>query len=107
MTDNQPVADFIQKLGFTGIPEVEQMLDEFYQQFGGFAITLYFNTNIGSSSLYVNISTGDNNAAINAGLVQTITAAYGSHSNGVFVSAGQTISCTIDEISECIPVGGF
>jgi hypothetical protein len=34
MTDNQPVADFIQKLGFTGIPEVEQMLDEFYQQFG-------------------------------------------------------------------------
>jgi hypothetical protein len=34
MTDNQPVADFIQKLGFTGIPEAEQMLDEFYQQFG-------------------------------------------------------------------------
>jgi hypothetical protein len=94
MTDNQPVADFIQKLGFTGIPEVEQMLDDFYQQFGGFAITLYFNTNTGFSSLYVNISTGDNNAAIKAELVQTIKGVSGSHSNGVFISEGQTMSCT-------------
>jgi hypothetical protein len=40
----------------------------------------------------VNHSTGDNDNAINSGLVQTIKGAFGSHSSGVFVYAGQSIS---------------
>jgi len=90
--NSPPVKDLISKLGFTGVPQLEQALDDFYNQFGGFGISIYYDTETNGLGLYVNISQGNSDDAINSGLVQCMKAAFGQHVGSIDVLAGTSIN---------------
>ena len=89
--NSPPVNELFKKLGFTGIPELEQALDEFYEEFGGFGISIFYDTHNNHLGLYVNHKKGSSDAAKNSMLVQTMKAAFGGVVGEVYVSAGSSI----------------
>ncbi|TSA26388.1 MAG: hypothetical protein D4R67_07905 [Bacteroidetes bacterium] len=89
--NSPPVKDLVKKLGFTGIPELEQALDDFYDEFGGFGITVFYDTHTKNSGLYINHTKGDSEAAKNSVLAQSMKSAFEAFSDGVYVYAGSSI----------------
>lgn len=90
--NSPPVKELFKKLGFTGISELEQALDDFYAEFGGFGISIFYDTHNNHLGLYVNHIKGSSDAAINSALVQTMKAAFGRFVGEVYVYAGSSIN---------------
>jgi len=84
--NSPPVKDLFSKLGFADIPELETALDDFYQEYGGFGISLFYDTNTGNYGLYVNHEKGSN--AQNSTLISKMKGAFGTE----FVYSGSTIN---------------
>ncbi len=89
--NSPPVKDLFEKLGFTGIPELEQALDDFYTEFGGFGISIFYDTHTNNLGLYVNHKKGSSYDAEHSTLVQCMKAAFDSFVGTVYVSAGSSI----------------
>jgi len=90
--DSPPVKDLISKLGFTGVPQLEQALDDFYNQYGGFGISMFYDTETHNIGLYVNHEQGNSNDAKNSVLVQSMAGAFDAFGGTVYVYAGQSIN---------------
>ncbi|MCF8227807.1 MAG: hypothetical protein K9G58_09925 [Bacteroidales bacterium] len=89
--NSPPVKDLFSKLGFSGIPELEAALDDFHNEFGGFGISVFYDTHTHNLGLYVNHTKGSNEAAKNSNLVQGMKAAFDKLSGTVYVFAGSSI----------------
>ena len=79
------VKEIFKKLGFGDFAELEQAMDEFYQEYGGFGITIFYDTHTNHTGLYVNHEKGS--GAENSALIQALKGAFGSH----YVYAGKDI----------------
>ena len=90
--NSPPVEDLFKKLGFTGIPELEQALDDFYTEFGGFGISIFYDTHTNNLGLYVNHKKGSSYAAEHSTLVQSMKVIFDGAVGTVYVLAGSSIS---------------
>ena len=80
------VKEIFKKLGFSDFAELELAMDAFYQEYGGFGITIFYDTHTNHTGLYVNHEKGT--GAENSALIHAMKGAFGSH----YVYAGKDIS---------------
>jgi len=92
LLNHQPIANLASKLGFPGAAELEAALDDFYNQYGEFAISLFYNCNTGSISLYANTQNSKGSEAVNSDLMQTIANAFSPHASKVYLYSGNSIN---------------
>ena len=82
---NTGVQNIIGKLGFDDFEALEQAMDAFYQEYGGFGITLFYDTHTSNTGLYVNHEKGSD--AENSELIKAMKDSFGTD----YVYAGHTI----------------
>ena len=82
---------FFEKLGFPSLDLLFQAMDDFHQEFGGFAFSTAYDTHTHNLSIYVNHTQGSSDAAKNHILTQTIKDAFEPFVSGVWVYAGSHI----------------
>ncbi len=92
LIDHEPILNMAAKLGFQGAADLQTALDDFYNQYGEFAISLFYNCNTGSISLYANTQNGKSNSAVNSTLMQTIGNAFAAHASKVYLYSGNSIN---------------
>ena len=83
--DSPPVKDLFKLLGFGDIDELEQAMDDFYNEYGGFGISLFYDTHTNHYGIYVNHEKGS--GAENSDLIKKMKGAFNTN----FVYAGHTI----------------
>lgn len=88
------IKDLAKKLGFTIPDNLFFAVEEFYNQFGGFGITLAWDKYTNNMEIYVNHLSGSSHDAINNVLIQKIKSAFEGEAKHVYVSAGNSISDT-------------
>ncbi len=79
------------KLGFDIPADLIFALEEFHNEFGGFAISMGYSTNTKNLSIYVNHKEGSSDDAKNHPLIQGIKSAMAKHVHYVSVYAGHSI----------------
>ena len=82
---------FFKKLGYNDLELLFQAMDEFHQEFGGFAFTAVYDTHTNNLAINVNHKQGSNEDAINHLLTQTMKAAFEPLAHKVYVHAGSQI----------------
>jgi len=92
LVNNPPVKDFISKMGFSSPEAFGIALDQFYAESGEFAISLFFNSNTHSASLYVNTSSKSTFDASNSTLIQNIATAINPFVSNVYILTGNSIN---------------
>jgi len=92
LVNNPPVKELVSKLGFTSPVALGLALDEFYAQSGEFAISMMYNTNTRSASLYVNTATKSGFDAAGSTLVQNIANALSPFVSKVYIMQGNNIN---------------
>lgn len=87
------IKELAKKLGFTIPADLIYGLELFYNEFGGFGISMGWSKKTHNLSIYVNHIKGNSEAAINSFLIQGMKAAFesNSHVDAVFVCAGYNI----------------
>ena len=78
---------FAKGLGFESIDELLQLMDDFHQNFGGFAFAAMDDSHTHNSSLYVFHTEGSNDAAKAHEFTQKIKKSMESNSSGVWLYA--------------------
>jgi hypothetical protein len=79
------VQNIFNKLGFADFGELEAAMDAFYQEYGGFGISIFYDTHTNNTGLYINHEKGS--GAENSDLVNAMKGAFGSN----YVYAGKNI----------------
>ncbi len=79
------------KLNFGSYEELVQVLDDFWQNYGGFAITIAFNTHTQNASVYVNYEHGKSSDVKHHPLVEAIKSLANDFADEVFVYEGKDI----------------
>ena len=85
------IKDLAKKLGFEIPDDLFFALEEFHNEFGGFAISMGYSTNTHNLSIYVNHKDGSSNDAKNHPLIQAMKSAMAKHVRTVYVYAGHSI----------------
>ena len=78
---------FAKGLGFESIDQLLQLMDDFHQNFGGFAFAAMDDSHTHNSSLYVFHTEGSNDAAKDHEFTQKIKKSMESNSSGVWLYA--------------------
>jgi hypothetical protein len=82
---------FFEKLGFPSLDLLFDAMDDFHQQFGGFAFSTAYDSHTHNLSIYVNHKQGSSEDAKNHLLTQTLKAAFEPYVSSVYVYAGSNI----------------
>jgi hypothetical protein len=90
--NHQPITNLAAKLGFSDINALIQAMDSFYSLTGEFALSLFYNCNTGSITLYANTQNGSQNEVLNEPLILSIASAFKAHASSVYVYAGNSIN---------------
>ena len=85
------IKDLAKKLGFDIPDDLFFALEEFHNEFGGFAISMGYSTNTHNLSIYVNHKDGSSHDAKNHPLIQAIKSALAKHVHHVSVYAAHSI----------------
>lgn len=83
--------EFCKKLGFADLDLLFEAMDEFHQEFGGFAFSCAYDSHTNNLGLYVNHKQGNSEAAKEHLLTQTIKCAFEPFVHKVYVHAGSHI----------------
>ena len=89
--NSPPVKELYKKLGFENYDLLGQALDDFYNEFGGFGISIFYDTHTNNLGLYVNHEKGSSTSAENSVLVQAMAGAFDSFVHTVYVRAGSSV----------------
>ena len=92
LVNNPPVKEFVSKMGFSSPEALGLALDQFYAESGDFAISLFYNSNTHSATLYVNTSGKSNLNAANSTLIQNIASAINPFVSKVYIMTGNSIN---------------
>ncbi|NOR88330.1 MAG: hypothetical protein GQ527_12045 [Bacteroidales bacterium] len=87
----EPVLKTLDKLGFSSFDVFEDLLDDFYDKFGGFAISTAYSTHSHNLSLYVNHEKGSSHDAEHHPLIEMIKGGLDPFCHHVAVYAGKDI----------------
>jgi hypothetical protein len=90
--NHEPIVDLAAKLGFSDINTLIEAMDDFYSLTGEFAISLFYNCNTGSITLYANTQNGSQNEVLNSSLMQSMANAFAAHASHVYVYSGNSIN---------------
>jgi len=90
--NHAPIVNLAAKMGFSDIAELIAAMDDFYAATGEFAISLFYNTNTGSITIYANTQNGDRDAAVNTALLQSLANAFAPHASAVYIHSGNSIN---------------
>ncbi len=85
------IKDLAKKLGFDLPDDLFFALEEFHNEFGGFAISMGYSTNTHNLTIYVNHKDGSSSDAKNHPLIQAMKSALSKHVKHVYVYAGHSI----------------
>ncbi len=91
LKNKPPTNHFHSDLGFASVDAFAQIVNEFYNLFGNFAISLAYDTHTKNISIYVNHEKGNTNQVESHLLVQNIKNAISPHVNGVWLFSGKNI----------------
>lgn len=92
LVNNPPVKELISKLGFTSPEALGLALDQFYAESGDFAISLFYNNNTRSVTIYVNTVNQVNLDAPGSTLIQNIANALNPFVSKVWIVTGRNIN---------------
>lgn len=92
LVNNPPIKELVSKLGFTSPEALGLALDQFYAESGDFAISMYYNINTRSATLYVNTSSKSTFDAANSTLIQNIANAINPFVSKVYIMTGNNIN---------------
>ena len=87
----EPILKTLDKIGFSSIDDFEDILDDFYDKFGGFAISTAYSTHSHNLSLYVNHEKGSSHDAEHHDLIEMIKYGLDPLCHHVTVYAGKDI----------------
>ena len=82
---------FYEKIGMPSYDYLINSIHDFYERYGGFAISLAYDTHTNNLSIYVNHTRGDSEEAKNEPFIQAMKDALDNLVGGVYVFAGQHI----------------
>ena len=85
------IADFLNKIGYSSVAEMVTDVNDFFQTYGNFAISLAYNTEDGAAALYVNNEI-DSGSASTHQLPQKMRDALGPLFSNLYIFAGKDIS---------------
>ena len=85
------IKDLAKKLGFDLPDDLFFALEEFHNEFGGFAISMGYSKNTHNLAIYVNHKDGSSKDAKNHPLIQAMKSALSKHVKNVYVYAGHSI----------------
>ncbi len=86
-----PSDDFYIRLGYSSLEELNNLIDDFKNKYGEFAISIAYSLRTGNLSIYVNHSKGDDNGAKNHSLVFKMASALGPHVTKIYYFSGKNI----------------
>jgi hypothetical protein len=82
---------WLEHLGFGSLAEALAKIEDFYNQYGNFAIIVGYSRETGDGGIYVNVENGNPNAHSHP-LVQTIINKLNRYFNGTFIFSGRNIT---------------
>lgn len=85
------INDIFAKLGFPGNNELFLAMDDFHNKFGGFGMSMFWDTHTDHIGLFVNHKSGSSEEAKNHILTQSIAAALSGFASKVYIYAGESI----------------
>lgn len=88
------IKELAKKLGFTIPDDLPFGVELFYNEFGGFGISMAYDTKTHNISIYVNHTKGSSEDAKNNILIQNIKSAFEPHAKNVSVFAGSSVHDT-------------
>ncbi|NOR87654.1 MAG: hypothetical protein GQ527_08605 [Bacteroidales bacterium] len=86
-----PAVGFYQKIGFETIDLLQEAIQDFNEKFGGFAISIAYNTRTKNLAIFANHKSGSSVEAKRHHLITTIGAAMIPHINKIYYHAGHHI----------------
>ncbi len=86
-----PTNNFSVNLGFETADLLNDAIDDFYNKFGGFAISFGFSTRTHNLSIYVNHEHGSREDALNHYLITSIASAMRPNVNKIYYFSGKSI----------------
>ena len=89
--EEEPILQVLDKLGMSSFESVEEQFDVFYRLYGGFAISIAYDTHTHNISLYVNHEKGSSYDAAHSDLVLAIRDGLDHFCHHVYVYAGKNI----------------
>jgi hypothetical protein len=92
LVNNPPIKEFVSKMGFSSPVAFGIALDQFYAESGEFAISMFYNSNTHSATLYVNTSGKSTFNPATSTLIQNIAKAINPFVSQVYIMSGNNIN---------------
>ncbi len=86
-----PTKDFYAKIGFATLEELNMAIDDFYNKFGGFAISLGYDKMTHNLSFYLNTEKGSRGDIISHPLTRNIATSMVPHVHNIYYFTGKNI----------------